>query len=130
MKLTLSAELPIIPAADEAHPSVIACREVLRLMEAEIERLTEVNRRCKMVNDERSMQNVELRAALKPFVGIYDRAKHLYCDNDLWPTTGGGFTFSVFKAARDAYQQPEPLVHVGADGEPHDGPRADCSRCR
>lgn len=39
MSITQSMELPIVPAQDEAHPSVIACRAVLRRQEAEIERL-------------------------------------------------------------------------------------------
>lgn len=34
MPITQSLELPIIPAADELHPSVIACRAVLRRHEA------------------------------------------------------------------------------------------------
>lgn len=28
------------------------------------------------------------------------------------------------------YQQNAPMIHVGVDGQPHEGPRAECARCQ
>lgn len=41
----------------------------------------------------------------------------------------GEVTKRCYRAMIAAVQQQTPLVHVGGDGEPHDGPHAECPRC-
>ncbi len=128
-----SARLAALTADETPCPNLCYCERAGLI--AEVKRMREAKRMAGLIADERSKENVALRAALTEILmdGPICRAQRIAREAlERGPPSlrDHDEQLALLRAAREQGAiTPPKLIHIGLDGQPHDGERRNCALC-